>query len=143
MDQPPAMRVGDRERSEVIDLLRRHAADGRLEPDELEARLEAAFAARTHGELEPLTRDLPPLSAAAPRARAELPASLRAAIAKWAVINAAVIAIWLATGDGLHDFWPKWVLLVSTIVLVLRVARRWTESDEAPSSPPAGPPLPR
>ena len=32
------LRVGDREREETADALREHAAAGRLEPDELEAR---------------------------------------------------------------------------------------------------------
>jgi hypothetical protein len=35
--------------------------DGRLDPSELDERLSAAYAARTHGDLERLTDDLPDL----------------------------------------------------------------------------------
>jgi hypothetical protein len=47
----------DRER--VVELLRVAAGDGRLTPDELDDRLEAAMTARTLGELAVLTKDLP------------------------------------------------------------------------------------
>src|SRR5919206_178586 len=43
------MRVSDREREAVAEQLREHAAEGRLDPDELEERLTAAYAARTRG----------------------------------------------------------------------------------------------
>ncbi|MGN6170043.1 MAG: DUF1707 SHOCT-like domain-containing protein, partial [Solirubrobacteraceae bacterium] len=39
--------------------MRGAAAEGRLLADELERRLEAAFVARTYGELDLLTCDLP------------------------------------------------------------------------------------
>ena len=41
-----------------MEVLRVAAADGRLTPDELDERLEAALSARTLGELAPLTADL-------------------------------------------------------------------------------------
>ncbi len=47
----------DRER--VVERLRQAAGEGRLEIDELEERLERAFAARTYGDLQPLLRDIP------------------------------------------------------------------------------------
>lgn len=58
-DVAPAMRVSDREREEVVETLRRHAGEGRLDVDELDERLDAVYAARTRAELEPLTADLP------------------------------------------------------------------------------------
>jgi hypothetical protein len=51
--------VSHADREAVADRLRQAAGDGRLEVDELGERLEAAFAARTYADLEPLTRDLP------------------------------------------------------------------------------------
>ncbi|MFE3519474.1 DUF1707 domain-containing protein [Streptomyces sp. NPDC059166] len=53
------MRASDAERERVAETLREAVAEGRLEMDEFEQRVDAAYKARTHGELEPLVRDLP------------------------------------------------------------------------------------
>jgi hypothetical protein len=53
------LRVSDAERHAVAEILRDAAAQGRLGLDELEERLEATYAARTYGDLMPLTADLP------------------------------------------------------------------------------------
>jgi hypothetical protein len=53
------LRASQAERERVVDRLRAHAGDGRLEIDELEQRIEAAYAARTRGDLRALLRDLP------------------------------------------------------------------------------------
>ncbi|WP_457519178.1 DUF1707 domain-containing protein [Streptomyces sp. TE33382] len=53
------MRASDAERERIAETLREAVAEGRLEMEEFEQRLDAAFKARTHGELEPLVRDLP------------------------------------------------------------------------------------
>lgn len=53
------LRAGDAEREQTADLLRAAAAEGRLDYDELDARLTAGYAARTRGELEALTADVP------------------------------------------------------------------------------------
>jgi hypothetical protein len=53
------LRVGDHERQAVIDQLRAHLGAGRLELDEFEDRTAQALAARTVGDLVPLTADLP------------------------------------------------------------------------------------
>src|SRR3954449_11067389 len=60
------VRVSDREREAVADTLREHAAEGRLDPEELEERLTTAYAARTRGDLEGLTSDLPARAPAPP-----------------------------------------------------------------------------
>ena len=52
-------RVSHADREAVAERLRVAAGDGRLDTDELGERLEAAFSARTYGDLVPLTRDLP------------------------------------------------------------------------------------
>ncbi|MFJ8074714.1 DUF1707 domain-containing protein [Streptomyces sp. NPDC096176] len=57
--EPPQMRASDAERERVAERLRDAVAEGRLDMDEFEQRLDAAYTARTHGELEPLVRDLP------------------------------------------------------------------------------------
>jgi uncharacterized protein DUF1707 len=55
------MRASQDERERVVERLRTHAGEGRLELDELEERIEAALRARTRGELAALLRDLPRL----------------------------------------------------------------------------------
>ncbi|HYZ54319.1 MAG TPA: DUF1707 domain-containing protein [Streptosporangiaceae bacterium] len=54
------VRVGDADRDAVATQLREHYADGRLTLDELNERLDQAFAARTRADLNAVTRDLPP-----------------------------------------------------------------------------------
>jgi hypothetical protein len=55
----PAMRASDGERDQVVALLQRHFADGRLTQAELEERAGTAFVARTRDELIALIADLP------------------------------------------------------------------------------------
>ena len=56
---PARLRVSDEERHQVAEILREAAGAGRLDLDELDQRLEAAYAAKTYADLVPLTRDLP------------------------------------------------------------------------------------
>jgi hypothetical protein len=53
------MRASDDDRQRVIDALQRHTAAGRLTLDEFTDRVGEAYSARTLGDLEALTRDLP------------------------------------------------------------------------------------
>jgi hypothetical protein len=55
------IRASDAERDAVIEMLRRHTADGRLTMAEFEERVAEALAARTRGDLDPVLRELPPL----------------------------------------------------------------------------------
>ncbi|WP_449478131.1 DUF1707 SHOCT-like domain-containing protein [Streptomyces abikoensis] len=59
MSELPEMRASDAERERVAEALREAVAEGRLTMEEFEERLEAAYKAKTHGDLEPLVRDLP------------------------------------------------------------------------------------
>ncbi|WP_370419434.1 DUF1707 domain-containing protein [Streptomyces sp. QH1-20] len=59
MSELPDMRASDAERERVAEALREAVAEGRLDMEEFEQRLDAAYKARTHGELVPLVRDLP------------------------------------------------------------------------------------
>jgi hypothetical protein len=52
-------RAADRDRDEVAVILGEALATGRLTSEEHAERLEAVYAARTYGELEPITKDLP------------------------------------------------------------------------------------
>ncbi|CAM5630049.1 DUF1707 SHOCT-like domain-containing protein [Streptomyces avidinii] len=55
----PELRASDADRDRVAERLRDAVAEGRLDMEEFEERLEAAYTSRTYAELEPLTRDLP------------------------------------------------------------------------------------
>jgi hypothetical protein len=56
---PAMLRISDADRHEVAELLRNAAGEGRIDIDELDERLEAAYAARTYADLVPITADLP------------------------------------------------------------------------------------
>jgi|SRR5215218_5417744 len=56
---PADLRCSDADRERVAELLRGHAAVGRLTVDELDERVAAALAARTQGDLSVLLSDLP------------------------------------------------------------------------------------
>ncbi|WP_262851252.1 DUF1707 SHOCT-like domain-containing protein [Mumia quercus] len=63
MEQPhdPAsrMRVSDADREQVAEMLRTAAGEGRIDTDELDERLGAAYSAKTFADLAPLVEDLP------------------------------------------------------------------------------------
>ena len=101
----PDLRASDADRERVVVALRDHAAAGRLEPAELEERLEAALGARTLGELEPLLADLPGSRPARSRRR-----SRRRPPSELVFVAALLVAIWAATGAG-EPFWPVWPLI--------------------------------
>lgn len=77
--EPAQLRISDADRNRVAEMLREAAGEGRLDLDELDQRLEATYAAKTYGDLVPITLDLPahPSTAAhAPVVRREtLPAA--------------------------------------------------------------------
>ncbi len=56
---PSQMRISDADRHQVAEVLRKAAGEGRLEIDELDERLESAFAAKVYGDLVPILADLP------------------------------------------------------------------------------------
>jgi hypothetical protein len=59
MAESPDVRASDADRDRVAEVLRHAAGEGRITVDELDERIDRAFAARTHGELAELTADLP------------------------------------------------------------------------------------
>ncbi|HTU06676.1 MAG TPA: DUF1707 domain-containing protein [Trebonia sp.] len=72
---PGALRASHEDRDQVAERLRVAAGDGRLSPEELDARLELALTARTYAELAALVADLPaPGTAAAPATADAAPA---------------------------------------------------------------------
>jgi hypothetical protein len=104
----PSLLASDAEREQHAELLREHAAQGRLTVDELDERLGRVYAARTHGELVPIVGDLPDRT---PPSRAPAPrrARRRPELAAFLAVNLLLIVIWAATGAGY--FWPIWPIL--------------------------------
>jgi len=120
----PELRIADADRDRTVERLRAAAAEGRLDPDELEDRVSRALSARTQGDLDMVLGDLPEPHVPAPAPDRSL--VLRERTAAFLVPNVVCIAVWAATGAG--SFWPGWVLLgtgiafaVFLIKFVLRV----------------------
>jgi hypothetical protein len=63
------VRLGDAEREELYEQLKRHAAEGRLDVAELERRVALVAAAETRHDASAALADLPPLSGPAPAGR--------------------------------------------------------------------------
>jgi hypothetical protein len=104
--EPHDLRTSDAEREAVADVLREHAAAGRLDADELEERLGAAYGAQLRADLVPLVADLPvaaPAPAPAPAARPRRP---RPQVPPLVMVSIMLIAIWALSGMGY--FWPIW-----------------------------------
>lgn len=59
MSSPGNIRIGDAERDAVATALHDHFAQGRVTREELDERLDATLAAKTHGELREVVKDLP------------------------------------------------------------------------------------
>jgi hypothetical protein len=125
-EQPPQLRIADADRDRAVDRLRAAASEGRLDPEELEERVAQALAARTQGELDQLTADLPAPHVPAPRPDRSL--VLRGRAASFLTPNVVCIAIWAATGAG--SFWPGWVLLGTGIAFALFLIRFVLGVDE-------------
>jgi hypothetical protein len=71
----PELRGSDAGRTAVVDRLRAAMAEGRITVEEFTERSAAAHAARTLGELAPLTRDLPAVGGRFPAPAASHPAA--------------------------------------------------------------------
>ncbi|HET9124633.1 MAG TPA: RDD family protein [Solirubrobacteraceae bacterium] len=59
MSSRERLRASDADRERAVSLLHHAATEGRLDAEELDERLERAFAAKTYGELDTLVEDLP------------------------------------------------------------------------------------
>ncbi|WP_030903287.1 DUF1707 SHOCT-like domain-containing protein [Streptomyces sp. NRRL F-5126] len=57
--EPAGIRASDADRDRIADILKEALAEGRLDAEEHGERVDAAYRAKTVGELEPLVRDLP------------------------------------------------------------------------------------
>jgi hypothetical protein len=124
--QDPGLRASDDERESTVTLLREHGAAGRLDVEELEQRIGAAYAARTRGDLVALLDDLPRTrSVVAPRPTRPAHHHHHHHDHGWAAfiqISALLVAIWALSGAGY--FWPAWVIACWGCALAMRTAPR-------------------
>jgi uncharacterized protein DUF1707 len=110
----PTLRASDSDREEIVTELRAHGASGRLDVEELEQRIESAYAARTHGDLQTLLADLP-------KRRVVQSPHTDLHGHDWrvfAAVNALLVAIWAVSGAGY--FWPAWVIAWWGFALLMR-----------------------
>jgi hypothetical protein len=122
------LRAADSDREQIADQLRTGHADGRLDLDEFQQRLERCYEAKTFGELSVLVSDLPRQQADArgparrgPRAR---PGWLLPVIALLFVVIAA------SAGASHHGHHPPFFLIIPVVFLIWRMASlrrgRWS-----------------
>lgn len=127
---PDSMRAGNADRERVVAQLNQAFAEGRLDVQELDQRVAEAYAAKTLGELIPLTADLPVDRAPARRSAAQSApagdreieqAARRTAIGGTLGLFLVNVLIWavvsISAGNFIY-FWPIW----TAIPLVFAVA---------------------
>ena len=119
----PHLRAADADRAAVATVLGEHMSAGRLTMDEYDERLARAYTAKTYGELEQLTADLPAVvpSPRHPSAQPAVPAPAGVSARghdqqswrSWLTTSLIVLTIWAATSLASwewHYFWPIWVI---------------------------------
>ena len=141
---PDRMRAGDADREQVAEKLRSAHADGRLDLTEYDERVQQAWAARTYGELEALTADLPQAQPSKPDARPKARqahrqcrngSAGRAAVSAWAGASLINLVIWaivcLSTMSWTYPWWI-WVAGPWGAVLLAGWIGERTESPRHP-----------
>lgn len=121
----PEMRASDADRDRVAAALREHCAQGRISVDELNERLDGVYAARTVGELEKVTSDLPEhdmYELPVPASRTSMPArrgsgrparsGMRSAWAGYLTVNLICLVVWAVTAVS-GGAWYPWFLWVA------------------------------
>lgn len=120
----PKLRIGNPEREAVIAQLTAALNEGRLELTEYDDRVRQVYAARTAGELVPITADLPaPAPPVPPRQRRDLRSVLTPDELRWAGVAVILTVIWLVqviATQELGYFWPIWPIGIWGAVLLAR-----------------------
>ncbi|MBB4933717.1 hypothetical protein F4561_004537 [Lipingzhangella halophila] len=113
------IRASDSDRDAVAARLRDALAEGRLSPDEHSERLDAVYGAKTRGELEPLTTDLPDSAAPAREAASAFPSPRPVYGAERIVNNEASGAVSIAVMGGAErsGHWTVPARYVATAVM--------------------------
>lgn len=121
---PIDLRVGDAEREHVAGRLRTAHAEGRLDSEELQQRIDRCLSARTAGDLRALVADLPSEPPANPDAGSMRRGHLRAPA--WVPL---IVAVWVAlalAGAAVHGHGPGLWLIVPLFLFLRAVFGRGT-----------------
>jgi DUF1707 SHOCT-like domain len=114
-----ALRASDADRDFIAERLRNAAAEGRILAEELEHRLEAAFTARTYGELNAVVADLPREGARDGRP-GRIPLRLRpATVAVLVIVFPMALALAAAAIVAVIALFTAWAVAVSLAGLFL------------------------
>jgi hypothetical protein len=141
----PRLRASDADRERTVQLLREHHAEGRLDMEEFHERLNAAYAAKTIGDLDEILADLPGidlyrlpsagLRPAPPGTGGWRPArrgggrggSVTRQAGQWGAWTATssmLVVTWLVVGAASGGFaWLPWFLLI-IIPWAIAISRR-------------------
>ena len=118
MARRSALRASDADRDYIAERLRTAAGEGRILAEELEQRLEAAFSARTYGELNAVVADLPRERPPGPARR--IPMRLRpASIVVLLILFPMVLAIAAAVIVAVVALFTAWAVAVTLAALFL------------------------
>lgn len=101
----PNLRAADADREATSERLRRHHAEGRLDAEEFQERIDHCYHAKTVGELEQLVGDLPPEPAAEGHFHLRRPRMI-----PLVPIVIAIVVISAVTG-GHHGEFGFWLLI--------------------------------
>jgi hypothetical protein len=123
------MRISDAERGAVQDRLRRAHDIGQLDLGEFDERVKSVWAARTRGELERVTADLPaPVSEAGRRpvfSDTGGGVTMRILTIIWGSLAAVNLTVWgliaVSTGSFVYPWW-LWVALPPGVALAVLYA---------------------
>jgi hypothetical protein len=121
-----AARAGDRDRQKAAARLGQALAQGYLQVDDYDERVEAVFQTHTTAQLRELVADLPldRIRRADPRRRAARMAAARRAVrihlGAYLAMIAVVLTVWAAVAvtTGASYFWPIWPILAGAIGLI-------------------------
>jgi hypothetical protein len=115
------VRASDQDREQLIDELNEHTVAGRLDTDELERRVKAAYAATTTGELDALRVDLPAPSRQVALQHVERRRQLTRRMIQESGGSLGLFVlctvIWAVSGAQ-GQFWPVWVLVVVALSVI-------------------------